>query len=128
MTALPSRGHLPLRLTPPLIEVSILFPYLQVAALVVVLLLLVTLSVSPPGLGLLYIGVLLLWYVRVTTRLFLNSWRDFRLCSQESAMALASAGWHALISFQLGIEIAGVIAVLLLITIALYGVVCHGRD
>lgn len=106
-------------------EVRVLFPNLQIASLAVLLLVVATLQSPAPGVQLLYVGILLLWFFCMAGRLALNSWRRLRICSLDSAASITIAGWHVMLGVALGVPAASSVALLILVALGLYGMLCH---
>lgn len=107
-------------------EVKTLFPLLQVAILSSLITLL---FVPTPWVSGVYCGLLILWYVSMAGRLALQSWHpDMRICSQEAAMSVVAAVWYGALGLALDVPAAMAVMVLTLVTIGLYGWICHGNS
>lgn len=104
-------------------QVTILFPRIQIALLSA---LLVVLSAPTEWTKGLFVFLLLVWQVVLSSKLAFNYWRPhLRICSKEASMSVIVAGWYAVIAVAIDAPAGAVLMALTLITIGLYGWYCH---
>lgn len=106
-------------------QVKILYPMHQVALITASLFLIVMYTSSPEVAAWLYTGALLAWYIRMSVKLFQESYRDFTLCTVETTLSVCCAAWHGVVALYFDIPVAACIAFLTLATLGLYGRLCN---
>jgi hypothetical protein len=110
-------------LDPVKLEIKVLFPYLQLSILTALTLVMV----APTGwvIGV-YCVALLSWQMMLSIRFlayFTNPNR--RICTNQTAMSLVVALWHGSLGYVLNIPFATAIMVFTVLTVALFGYLCH---
>lgn len=112
------RLHLPV---PP--KVGVLFPYAQLSILCSFL---VLTAASTPWTRTVFVVSLLVWQVSLSLNLARESWRPrLRICSNEATLSVVAATWYGAIGLAQGVPAAAAVMALTLITLALYGWLCH---
>jgi hypothetical protein len=106
-------------------HVKILYPMHQVALITASVFLIVMYQGSPEVAAWLYTGALLAWYIRMSVKLFQESWQDFTLCSVETTLSICAAAWHGVVALYFDIPVAACIAFLTIATLGLYGRLCN---
>ena len=104
-------------------ELKVLFPFLQLSIMTSLLLVLLAPTGWVKGV---YCTTLLLWQVMLTARFssyFSN--RHQRICTSQTAMTLLVACWHGLLGLALHIPFATAVMTLTVITVTLFGWICH---
>ena len=111
------------RLEPVKLEIKVLFPYLQLSILTALTLVLVAPTAWVKGV---YCVTLLVWQVMLSAR-FLSyfNYPNRRICTTQTAMSLVSALWHGSLGYVLHIPFAASIMVFTVLTVALFGYLCH---
>lgn len=104
-------------------EIKVLFPYLQLSILTALTLVMV----APTGwvIGL-YCVALLSWQVMVSLRFLVYfTAPGSHICTNQTAMSLVVALWHGSLGYVLHIPFATAIMVFTVLTVALFGYLCH---
>lgn len=108
---------------PVKLEIKVLFPLLQLSILTALVLVLVAPTGWVRGV---YCILLLSWQVVLSVRFFsyfLDANR--RICTTQTAMSLGVAVWHGSLGFVLDIPFATSIMVFTVLTVLIFGWLCH---